>query len=806
MRLVSSALCRFLSRLLVAAVFLVVPTVVLSQDNGAKGKELYDRIKGFTLSGAAAPVKDLVLNRDRAQMTFNGTFYFPAAIDGRVTGAVFIGEGRFVASVPPSDFEKLNVRRLLGTDVIESTFKTAVMRFSDDTFEKIGKTAGDKAAVDADAQKLASENDARILKQTGANLAARIALSILNQEQPGFFFASFDGGKRGHFNYVLDYQNRIPTFNFEINGGEKGLIFTHDSSEEYNKVWMAFYAQEDYERQRVAYSDVNDLIDITHYDLRLDLREHKKSLSMDAHVDAIARAPNIQAITFLIGEDLPEADHYRLKKQLRLKQVRVGGKEIAAVQEDWEGGFTVFLPGKVEIGQLLSFEFTLQGDFMYEAEYVKDCYYPISNTTWFPHHGFLDRATFDLTFHHPKKLKIAASGTRLSEAPDPQDGDTFVTRYKMDQPVDSFTFALAPFERHSQTVRLEKGGILDPIPIEYNSLPGSIAAIREDVILEELDNSLRYFTVLFGKYPYGSFGAAFHPFDYGQGLATLLMIPARGRSDERTFMFIAHETSHQWWGDIVTWRSYRDQWLSEGFADYSSFLYLGERKSEARDRIINRWRRDLLAPPEIPGGLGKGRLVDVGPIILGHRLETAKTEGAYEALIYTKGALVLRMLHYLFSDPTSGNADAFFDMMRDFVQRYRNKSASTDDFREVANEHFAKSPIARIFHMSDLNWFFKQWVYQSELPSYEINYDLQPSADGKFLLSGTLSQDNVPNDWFMCLPVVIHFGDNQEASGTVYATGPKGTFHLKLPMKPTKVELDPHHWVLSEKTVTKGNL
>jgi hypothetical protein len=109
-------------------------------------------------------------------------------------------------------------------------------------------------------------------------------------------------------------------------------------------------------------------------------------------------------------------------------------------------------------------------------------------------------------------------------------------------------------------------------------------------------------------------------------------------------------------------------------------------------------------------GPGKGRLVDVGPIILGHRLSTRKTRGAYQTLIYEKGALVLRMLHFLLSDPVTGEDKPFFDMMTDFVSRYREKAASTDDFRRVAGEHFAKSPIGRMYRQNNLDWFFAQWV------------------------------------------------------------------------------------------------
>jgi aminopeptidase N len=320
-----------------------------------------------------------------------------------------------------------------------------------------------------------------------------------------------------------------------------------------------------------------------------------------------------------------------------------------------------------------------------------------------------------------------------------------------------------------------------------------------------MDNSLRYFSLLFGKYPYPVFSAAYHPFGFGQGLPGLLMIPAADRANKHTYAFIAHETAHQWWGDVVAWRSYRDQWLSEGFAEYSGVLYTGIRESaNARDDLVNDMRRSLREPPMTTTGIGKGRLVDVGPIILGHRLSTSKTGGAYTTLIYNKGALVLRMLHFLFTDPSSGDDKPFFAMMSDFVERHRDGVASTDDFRAVANEHFVKSPIARRLKLQNLDWFFSQWVYQTGLPSYKVEYQLQDAGNGAVLLGGNILQDNVPDKWIMPLPLVFNFGENQWASAAILAYGPKTPFQMKLPARPKKIELDPLHWVLSEKTSTEA--
>ena len=786
-----------------AGVIFFAPVVGAQESAAVAEKEFYNQVRAFSLNGGSAKVSGLVFKRDRVQMTFTGTFYFAAPIDGHVTGAVFTGAGTFSAQVPPSDFEKENVRRLLGADSVDSDFDTAVMRFSDDTFEQLGQKPA-PAPADANAQKLANETEARVMKETGANLSARIAVSILNQEKPGFFFATFNGGKRGRFGLVIDYQTRIPVANFDLNGGEKGLIYNYQPDLYNAEIWMAFYGLDDYERRIVSYSDLNNQLDINHYDMDLDLRDNKKYLRLLARLQAQTLVGNLRAISFNIGESLGEFESRRLKKQLRLQKARLGGSEISFAQEDWEGGFTVFLPSDPVVGKKLEFDFLLQGDFMFDPDFDCDCHYPRSNETWFPRQGYLDRATFDITFRHKKRLKIASVGKRLSEEPDPEDKDMMVTKYEMHHPVALITFALAPFERHMQMVKFEKGGVGDPIPLEFNSLSGGIVAIKEDFMMAELDNSLRYFTSIFGKYPYPTFGAAFHPFNFGQGFPTLVMIPGADRSSKYTYSFIAHETSHQWWGDIVSWRSYRDQWLSEGFAEYSGMLYTGLRAGpNSRDDLIDRARNSLKEPPMTRTGPGKGRLVDVGPIILGHRLDTVKTFGAYETLIYNKGALVLRMLHFLFTNPDNGEGSAFFDMMTDFVNRYRDGYASTDDFRQVANEHYAKTAIARTYGITSLNWFFSQWVYQTDLPSYQLEYHFEDQPDGKVLMKGNVTQGNAPANWFMVLPVALSFG-KQTGYTTVKAYGPSFPFAIRLPSRPSKVELDPRRWVLSEKTSTKG--
>jgi hypothetical protein len=790
---------------------------VLAEPQDAGGKAAYDQIKGFALTGGTTTVEQMVLKRDRVTMTFTGSFYFAAPVAGKVTGAVFVGEGSLKADAPPSDFERDNLKRLIGAELVETDFKTAVLRFSDDTFDKISAGKHDGVAT-PQAQRLAAESEARYLRETGSNLSARIAVSQLNGEPGGIFVAQFDGGRRGRYAYVFDQQGRLPFAGFGLNGGEKGLIHKFDDATYINEIWMAFYALGDYEKKAVEYTDANSQVDIRHYKATVDLRNFSKAMGLSANLDMTTRSGDLRALSFRIGEGLGVFQEERLKNQLRLKAARFGGAAVPFAQEDWEGGFTVFLAQPIKSGQEVALEVDLEGDFIDGIPAVPEVFYLRSNDSWMPRHGDLDRATFDVTFRHRKQDRIASIGTRVvSDQPDPKDPAGLVTQYVMKEPVALTVFAIGPFERKVQTVTFEASG--KPIPLEYSTVPQRVTrnfvapytgnrgiTIRHEFILEELNNAVRYFAAYFGPYPYETFGAAFHPYNFGQGFPTMMMLPPVDEPNKHAHAFIAHETGHQWWGNIVAWRSYRDQWLSEGFAEYSGILYAGKRDREgpkAAADLIKEGREQLLNPPFTTTGTGRGRLNDIGPLVLGRRLFTSKTTNAYQALIYQKGALVLRMLHFLMSDPATMNDTGFVNMMKDFVEKHRNGAATTEQFAAVASQHFANTPIGRKFQLRDLNWFFNQWVYHTELPTYTLEYELKPNADGSQQVVGTVKQDNAGANWMMVLPVVFSFDGNQEARTTVRVQGASTPFELKLPAKPKKVELDPGSWILSEKTITK---
>jgi hypothetical protein len=769
----------------------------MQETSVSPGVGVYRALQEFALSGNTSQAENLTLKRDRVVMTFNGTFYFESPIQARVYGAVFVGQGSFHADPPPIDFERENVRRLLNADSVDSDFRTAVLRFSDDTFDLIAGNLRKEGGADKEAQKLAEEFEPRLLKQTGANISARLSLSILNGEQPGFFVAQFDKGKRGAFTYLLDYQGRLPVAAFELDAGEKGVIFTHNPYL-YNEVWMAFCALADYERGRVYYSDAFDLVAIGKYTMEIDVTNPRKLLSEQVRMEMSALTSGLRAIPLMLNNSLGEAENERLKKAMRLESAKlVGSGALDAIQEDWDGGITLFLPEARSAGDRFTLELSFRGNSMYPTDSGADCFYPLATTDWYPRHSVLKRSSFDLTFRHNKHDVVVAVGRRVREDPAPDEKSEMITEWKMDPPVALVTFAVGHFKRYSETEKRKEGDI----PIEYFEPPG---AAKVDFMLAELGNCLRYFSAIFGAYPYSNFGAVFHPRPFGEGFPTLLLLARSDFATNRAFSFIAHETSHQWWGDTVAWRSYRDQWLSEGFANYSGALYTAAREDKKSSlELIGDFRWSLLLPPRTDVGVGKGRLDDIGPLVLGHRLSTRASQGAYTALIYNKGALVLRMLHFLFTDPSTGDDRPFYDLMKEFVSRYAGRSASTADFIAVANQHIPDTAIGKKFQIKDLNWFFQEWVYGTGLPSYALDYDLLPQPNGSFVLEATLCQDDVPAGWFMPLPLQFEFGKGRKGSVVILARGPRARLKIKMPEQPSKVELDPDHWVLSAKTTTR---
>jgi hypothetical protein len=187
-------------------------------------------------------------------------------------------------------------------------------------------------------------------------------------------------------------------------------------------------------------------------------------------------------------------------------------------------------------------------------------------------------------------------------------------------------------------------------------------------------------------------------------------------------LVVAHEIAHQWWGDQVGWTSYRDQWISEAMANFCALQY-GKARLDSKERglagITAGWQDDLTQ------SLGDGRTVEsVGPVVLGVRLLSSRSDDAYQAVVYQKGALVLNML------ARGMGEESFRKALGQIVRRTGQGTLSTEELLSL---------LGRITSV-DLHDFAQQFIYGTGLPEVYYTYRFEPKPGGKFQVVGEARQ------------------------------------------------------------------
>jgi aminopeptidase N len=215
--------------------------------------------------------------------------------------------------------------------------------------------------------------------------------------------------------------------------------------------------------------------------------------------------------------------------------------------------------------------------------------------------------------------------------------------------------------------------------------------------------------------------------------------------------------AHQWWGHTVGFRGYRDQWMSEGFADESASIFLLLTRPK-RDDYLNFWKeeRKLLTEKNSMGF----RPIDVGPVTMGYRLDSEKTGWSVaRSLIYPKGAYILHMIQMMMWDPKEGDK-RFIETMHDFVDTYRLHAATTEDFKAIVEKHM--SPYMDLDGNRKMDWFFNEYVYGTSLPAYHFEAEVTPGDQGS-KLHLKLIQSDVPPDFKMLVPIYLEFADGRSS-------------------------------------------
>jgi hypothetical protein len=752
-----------------------------------------------------ATVNNLILKRDAAVFTLkSGEIYFLAPTEGRHTGGVFIGEGQMTL-VPPTDAEKRSLQIFTDEPRITEDFSHLVMRFTDKTFDEIKSspnaklgTAGSQASK---ARDLYRDNEQLLRQRLRDNRDLRTLVDLYCSSCPGYFGAFIEGKKHSKLVYVLD------PFGIANVSPEEVLLLSYGDTD--GGFWTAFHLADEYKKGTASSSEDHRLVDLTHHETETTIKGARLTGK-----DTVTFRSLVSGIRVLPMDLFPT---------LRVSGVEdEQGKELNFIQEskDEDADFGIIFPQGLEAGKTYKITVNYSGsDALIDSGGGNFILNPGARGNWYPNNAgttFGDRATFNSTYHFPKGFILVGTGAMAS--PETRDGDTVVAKWTSgptELAVSGFNYGKfkkkeladkdsgyniefyanteVPDELRRIQLQIEQAettGTRNPTPRTETTL-GSISTVSMgDQAIAEAQNATRIYNNFFGRLPYTRLAMTQQPApNFGQAWPTLVFMPytafmdstqrtqlmgVRGGTDTFWRYVAPHEIAHQWWGHIVGWDSYHDQWMSEGFAEFSASLYV--QITRGNDKFVDFWEAQRKLITESSPQTRDRKPYTVGAVTQGYRLNSAKTGGVARRMIYPKGAYILHMVRMLMFDPKTGD-DRFKAMMQDFIKTHFNKDISTEDLKRAIEKHMTKEMDIDGNHRMD--WFFDEWVYGTEMPSYKFDYQI--GADGS--LSGRITQSGVSDKFVMRVPVYVDFGKGwtRLGSATVVGNSTADLGNIKLP-------------------------
>lgn len=775
-------ICKRVSANLVLTL-LAVPGLVIHAQKAPNANAFYQQLRNLLPGGEVIAVNNLALKRDAAIFTFkSGSFAFYGQVNGKVTGAVFRGDGH-VHITPPTKQERNNLAIFTHTQEFDEDFDEAMLRFTDDTAAELHKAsdgapqnAGSFAKPAQDLQSLLRHRSIFSFTDSSGtyynkifygNLDLRLLQDVLSPAQGGYFLAALHGSRHSQLFFIVD-----PNGVGDVAPDEVALL-GWDSINNAMTYPLAFHRAAEYANGTPSGDEVNAAYKILHEDLDVSI-EKSGMLSGTATVEVRANQDGVVVVPL------------NLFPSLRVSQVSTDkGDPLDFVQEDKEQDpdFGVVLGAPIKKGDTAKVRITYGGKNVV-MNMGNGNYYPVARENWYrsSSQGLGDYATYQMTFHVPKGLQVIATGTRMNES---NEGKLTTTEWKTETPLPVVGFSVGDFKSKEATVGNSAQGQLTVDAYANSMLPDFLSNIGGEALgtlettpmlaneLSQGQVALQIYTQYYGPLPFPHVALTQQSAcNYGQSWPMLVYLPICGFFDATQQHFLGlggenlnkhmywqvvtpHEVAHQWWGQTVGFRGYSDQWMSEGFADASAALFLLITNPKP-DKYLEFWKeeRRILTEKNQFGF----RPNDVGPVTMGMRLSSPKAGwNIYGDLVYPKGAFILHMIQLMMWTPKDGD-QRFKDTMHDFVKTYMLQPATTEDFKAMVEKHMSQA--MNLDGNGRMDWFFNEYVYGTELPVYHFEGDATPSGDGS-TVHIKLDQSGVSESFKAPVPVYLELTNGQ---------------------------------------------
>lgn len=766
--------------------------------------------------GETFVVENFTLNVDVAAFHFDkGVLTWLRPVQGEVTGAVFVGDGHFqLKAVTKLDSEEIN--RRTGADEVDEDFTEVVFRFTGKQRLNLLPAIGKHLEASGEAAKVFEQwrekmrqrheiplgfTEAMLHGEAIDNVDADVLAAVYNRAHPIFINAYMRGKKHKDLRYFVRTRvGAIP----QMDSSEEVALINYDPEGMQDGIWYLAHLKSEFTNHTASSQEDRRLFATKRYKIETVIAKNRHLFS-SARIGLEPLIPGERVLKFCL---LPN---------LRVSRVMdERGQNLYFIQESRkeDGSFYVILPAVPEMGKETFITVEYAGDKVVE-DAGGGSFYVRARTSWYPNlNGFGEHALYDLTFKVPRKYKVVSVGQVQVES---VENDLAVSRWTTSSPVAVAGFNYGEYKkldlpddithyRISGYYIRELPDGLRRFPALQNMAPGGMTKY----VLDQTRAQLQLCTLYFGKSPYEDVYITEQPdFFFGQSWPNLVYLPISAYTDstERWMLFghidtkfsgfvsevTPHEVAHQWWGHTVRWASYHDQWLSEGFAEFSAGLFVqkafGDNWRKDYTEFWDRLRQRILDKNSF--GIAP---TDAGPLWMGLRLISPKTSNAYQNVTYPKGAYVLSMLRSIMYSPEDQDK-AFIDMMHDFVDAHRESPACTESFKAIAEKHMTKTMDLAGNHR--LDWFFGEWVYGTQIPRYHFEYRLTQADGGKTSLHMSLTQSEVDDRFMMLVPIFADFGKGWIRIGQLGIGGnTTRTADVTLPASPKKVAINVYKEIL----------
>jgi hypothetical protein len=699
--------------------------------------------------------------------------FHSASLDSNeVTFAAYFAGVGSVQFAPPVDIERSQLRRFYGSDSLNRPVENALLLFGPGVWDDL---IGQVIPVD----KRPSRRDIRDARDRWEDLT--------EDENYLFVFECLQS-------YVSSSGRPFLLINLKPRDAERTYYIYNPLSREEISL---------YRENRAPGQDYMELVNSYHEGIdstcenmngTSKARIHPLHYGLDGSIDRKGTYIGSARIRFAVEADSLRTLRLSLHKELTVDSVRAeSGDSVAFLRyrddDNKSLGLFLFLDdGSYTSGDTGSLTVYYEGDI---AKANLGLFDVTAGGSWYPHVSYHQSATFDMTFRTPVEYEFVAVGEETARD---TVADTLMTRWRVDQPVPNVSFSIGPITKY------RFAGIV-PIDVYYSKdvheritwgRQGFRAAAgdMQEEVADDIVRSLGYFSDYYGPFPFDRLVVTEVFSDHGEAFPGFLHLGQHTwlRTDTwgRQRLFRAHEAAHQWWGAAVGHETYHDQWLAEAFAEYAAITYYRQAESAGRfHELLDEYRDQIFSARKYGFGIEGA---EAGPIILGARTASSKTEGDYQLIVYKKGAWVLHMLQQLL-DPgdrrTGYEQGDFRRILRRYFRDYSGRRATTADFIRIVEEDVGR----------DMSWFFNEWIYRTDLPTFETAWDKGRDSVGAWYVEGTVSVEGVDSSFMMPVPVTLTFVNGVSGAGskqfTIEAAPPERSFRIAdLKTEPVDLKID----------------